>query len=192
MPQSSNRIPDSHTKYNRPSAHASDSSNSEICFAKPLRRKNLLVRVSEHIQSSKAPKRRKFPPSSEPWQAHFSARVIKVIQDNISDENFHVEALANIMHLSRSQLLRKVKKAMGVSSRTLLCRMRLQYAQDLLQKTDLSIAEIAYKTGHKEHANFSKAYKRAYGYAPREERGKLEVGSEKAEIRSEPRYKIHD
>lgn len=37
----------------------------------------------------------------------FMNKVINVIQENISDENFNVERMADILCMSRSSLLRK-------------------------------------------------------------------------------------
>ena len=39
----------------------------------------------------------------------FMNKVINVIQENISDENFNVERMADILCMSRSSLLRKIK-----------------------------------------------------------------------------------
>ena len=45
----------------------------------------------------------------------FMNKVIKVIEDNITDDNFGVERMADILCMSRSSLLRKIKTLFNLS-----------------------------------------------------------------------------
>ena len=107
--------------------------------------------------------------------SHFTLYITKTIHENIADENFNVQALATCVHLSRKQLLHRIKKETGYTSHAFLSGTKLHYARTLLHQTDLNISEIAYKTGYKDPAHFSKMFKKRFGCAPREERRNMEV-----------------
>lgn len=56
----------------------------------------------------------------------FMNKVINVIQENISDENFNVERMADILCMSRSSLLRKIKILFNLSPIDFIRLIRLK------------------------------------------------------------------
>ena len=69
-------------------------------------------------------------------------KVINVIQENISDENFNVERMADILCMSRSSLLRKIKILFNLSPIDFIRLIRLKKAAELIQEGKYRIGDI--------------------------------------------------
>lgn len=91
-----------------------------------------------------------------------------VLECHMGQEDFDVRALSQAMGMSRMHLHRKMKALLGQSPGQYLRRQRLLRAQYLLRHTEYSVGEVAYLSGFKEHANFTRAYKQEFGRLPRE------------------------
>lgn len=100
----------------------------------------------------------------------FILQVRKVIEENLDNELFGVSELADAVHLSRSQLHRKLKSLTGTAPNELVRNYRLERALQLLQQHSGNISEIAFQTGFSSPAYFSKCFSDRYGYAPGEAR----------------------
>jgi AraC-like DNA-binding protein len=103
---------------------------------------------------------------TRPKEAAFLTTINKCILDNIGDERFDANALSNAMYMSRAQLLRRLKSLIGNSPGFYIKTMRLEKAKQLLQTSDLSISEAAYKTGFGTASNFTKVFSEKYGITP--------------------------
>ncbi len=91
-----------------------------------------------------------------------------LVLENLSNEQFGVSELAGAMHMSRSNLLRKVKKATGLSASQFIRQVRLQEAMTLLRETQLTVSEISYNVGFGSTSYFIKCFREQYGYPPGE------------------------
>ncbi len=69
------------------------------------------------------------------------------------------ENLANLLHCSQRQVLRKIQTFYGISFRQKQTRSRLDTAQHLLQTTDNSIDEVGHIVGYSDNAAFYRAFK---------------------------------
>jgi AraC-like DNA-binding protein len=103
---------------------------------------------------------------TRPKEAAFLTTINKCIEENISDERFDANALSNAMYMSRAQLLRRLKSLIGNSPGFYIKTMRLEKAKQLLQTSDLSISEAAFKTGFGTPSNFTKVFSEKYGITP--------------------------
>lgn len=110
------------------------------------------------------------PPPDESKAPSFLDDFSKVIQENMEQEFFSVEKMADLLFLSRSQLFRKVKNTTGKSPSVHLSEARLAKSRELLQNSDLTITDIAYKVGFSDPNYFSTSYKKHFGSAPSEDR----------------------
>ncbi|KAF0095104.1 MAG: LacI family transcriptional regulator [Puniceicoccaceae bacterium 5H] len=97
------------------------------------------------------------------------ARAIRVIQDRAT-QGLTVDALARQLKISRSSLERRFRKQVGHSPQTELRQARLQQVKRLLQETDLTIAEIANRTGFVNPEYLYVAFKRLHRITPAEYR----------------------
>ena len=89
-----------------------------------------------------------------------------VVEARLSDSNLSVEDLGADMGLSRVQLYRKVKALTGSTPVDLIRKARLAKARELLQSTDLTVSEVAYKVGFTTPSYFTKCFKDEYGRVP--------------------------
>ena len=81
-----------------------------------------------------------------------------------------VESLATASGMSRSAFAVRFKELVGETPLEYLTSWRMQKATGLLQKGDKKLFEVAKSVGYDSDASFSKAFKRAFGVAPREYR----------------------
>lgn len=69
-------------------------------------------------------------PDSHSIENDFLRRITEVIEENISNEQFGVSELAADMGMSRSSLLRKVKKLSKLSVSQFIRQVRLKQAME--------------------------------------------------------------
>lgn len=96
----------------------------------------------------------------------FVEKVEKILLNHLEDEDFSIDELARELHLSRSQVHRKIKALTGMSTSIYIRHIRLQKAKELLTSTELSVSEIAYRTGFKTPIYFSQVFKEVFGESP--------------------------
>lgn len=83
-----------------------------------------------------------------------------------------VAECASLCAMSQSRFSHLFREVMGVSPHQYLLKMRLEQAQNYLQDSDLSIAQIAQLTGFEDALYFSRLFKKYCGTAPSFYRGK--------------------
>lgn len=96
----------------------------------------------------------------------FSDTITNIVLDNLSNEQFGVESLAEIYGISRSQLFKKIKRATGKSASQFIRDIRLEEAFNRLKKENVTISQVAHDVGFSSHAYFATCFKDFYGYAP--------------------------
>ncbi|MEL6615468.1 MAG: response regulator, partial [Bacteroidota bacterium] len=85
--------------------------------------------------------------------------------DHLSDPTFRVEALAEEAALSKSQLTRKLRKALGTTPAGFLRTLRLDHAATLL-RAGRRVGEAADEAGFRDVDHFSRLFADAYGARP--------------------------
>lgn len=98
----------------------------------------------------------------------FMNKVIEVIQSNITDDNFSVERMAEILCMSRSSLLRKIKILFNLSPVDFIRLIRLKKAAELIQEGKYRIGDICYMVGINSSSYFSKLFLKQFGMSPKE------------------------
>jgi len=98
----------------------------------------------------------------------FLKKVNAVIQSHISNPDFKVDALADAMALSRTQLFRKIKNLTRMSPQQYLRFVRLEKAKKLLQSKDkdLNVSEVCYKVGFASKSHFTRSFQKKFGFNP--------------------------
>lgn len=99
-------------------------------------------------------------------EARFLQKAIKSIHTEMSNDLFGPKGLARNLHLSESQLYRKLKAISGKSTAVFIRSVRLQRARELLQTTDKTISEISYEIGFNDPSWFSRSFKEEFGFTP--------------------------
>ncbi len=101
-----------------------------------------------------------------PEDERFLNRVIQIVDEHIEDCDFHVTGLGNEIGLSRVQLYRKIKALTDLTPNDLIRTFRLKRAGQLLEKSQLTVFEVAYRTGFKDPSYFCKCFRNQYGSSP--------------------------
>lgn len=95
-------------------------------------------------------------------------RIIKSINEHISEFDFGVEELAKAIGVSRAQLHRKMKDIAGIPASEFLRNIRLEQAARILSETEVNVAQVAYRVGFNSQSYFSTCFKRHFGKSPSE------------------------
>ena len=93
-------------------------------------------------------------------------RIMKAVNERLDDDSFNVEALADEVGLSRTQLHRRMKEMMGITVGEFIRNLRLQQAAKLLETGDTSVAQVTYAVGFSNPTHFSATFKRHFGITP--------------------------
>lgn len=96
----------------------------------------------------------------------FLQKAFEIINKNISDTTFGVEALAELLSVSRSVLHRKIVSLTGEPPGDLIRRIRLAKAAQLIEQKFGNISEIAIEVGFSNPAQFSKSFQKQFGVSP--------------------------
>lgn len=96
----------------------------------------------------------------------FLTRLREIVEENISSEQFGVSELAQEIGMSRSNLLRKVSKASGLSVSQFIRNIRLEKAAEILREESFTVSEVSYKVGFSSPSYFIKCFRELYGYPP--------------------------
>lgn len=107
-------------------------------------------------------------PSNRSADTDFISQITKIIEDNISNEQFGVSELADAVGMSRSNLLRKIKKISNLSVSQFIRNIRLEKAKEILAETSLTVSEVSYKVGFGSPSYFIKCFGDYYGFPPGE------------------------
>jgi len=143
---------------------------------KPFDTEELLIRIRNIINTRRKlhkifSKGEYIPPRGEEKKRrsideHFMNKVIEVIEQHISEEEFSIEEFGNEVGMSRSQLHRKLKALSGKSASRYIRSVRLTRAKTMIIDQKGNISEIAYSVGFSSPAYFTKCFKDEYGYPP--------------------------
>ena len=95
-------------------------------------------------------------------------RVMKVINQNISNSDLSVDSIAAEVGISRVHLHRKMKELTGQTPHDFIRNIRLKQAARLLSNGDMNVTEVMYACGFSNLASFSTIFKKFYGMTPRE------------------------
>ncbi len=101
-------------------------------------------------------------------ESDFIEQAEAILLDNLSNEQFGVSELAAAMNMSRSNLLRKIKKHTQLSVSQFIRQVRLKRALALLKETSLTVSEISFQVGFGSTSYFIKCFREHYGHPPGE------------------------
>jgi signal transduction histidine kinase/ligand-binding sensor domain-containing protein/DNA-binding response OmpR family regulator len=98
----------------------------------------------------------------------FMKRVLQVINEHISEEEFSIEELSKEAAMSRKHLHRKLKALSGKSPSQFIRSIKLSKARGLIKEKRGTISEISFMVGFRSPAYFNKCFKKEFGYSPGE------------------------
>lgn len=98
----------------------------------------------------------------------FIKRALEVVEENISNADFSVEDLSREVGMSRVSLYKKLLSLTKKSPVEFIRIIRLKRAADLLENSQLSVSEIAYRVGFNSPRYFARYFKEYYNELPSE------------------------
>ena len=96
----------------------------------------------------------------------FLQKLLRLIDENISNPNFSVEELSSDMYVSRYTLYKKILTLTGKTPNEFIRHMRLKRAAQLLENGYLTVSQVCYKVGFKSQKYFVKAFKTEFNTSP--------------------------
>jgi AraC-like DNA-binding protein len=126
---------------------------SEVMLAQGLRVTLLNLQATEHL-------------GPELLQDRGIAPAVRVIHEH-PERAWSLGELAGLCAMSRSAFAARFRRLTGDSPIRYVTRCRLARAARQLRNGNLGLAEIAQRAGYESEFSFSRAFKRAFGVAPR-------------------------
>jgi signal transduction histidine kinase/ligand-binding sensor domain-containing protein/DNA-binding response OmpR family regulator len=96
----------------------------------------------------------------------FVQDALTIVEKNISNADFSVEELSRGLLLSRAAVYKRLFVLTGKTPIEFIRTVRLQRAAQLLAKSNMTVAEVAYETGFNNPKYFSKYFKAEFGKLP--------------------------
>jgi len=98
----------------------------------------------------------------------FLARLVAIVEENISDPEFGTVKISREVGVSRTQLYRKMSALTEMTVKEFIRSIRLKRAAQLIVTEQMNISEAAYSVGFLQVAYFRKCFKEMYGMTPTE------------------------
>ncbi len=96
----------------------------------------------------------------------YTNQVIDLIVSQLDNADYSVNELAADMHISRSQLHRKLQTLTGFSTTNFIKMVRLEKAKDMLKAGQGNVTEVAYTCGFNSQSYFTKSFTEYFGEPP--------------------------
>ncbi|HEY8972447.1 MAG TPA: ATP-binding protein, partial [Puia sp.] len=96
------------------------------------------------------------------------SKVVRYLEDNLTSSQLSVESLSREVGMSRSSLYSKMLDITGETPVEYIRSFKLEKAAVLLEKSDMTISEIAYQTGFSTPNYFTRIFKAKYNMLPSE------------------------
>ncbi|KPL12856.1 MAG: hypothetical protein AMS26_16040 [Bacteroides sp. SM23_62] len=140
---------------------------------KPFDQEELKVRIKNLLEQRKR-LREKFRKDfisdltgkEVPPENQFFMKVHDVLNDHIDEPEYTIEQLAGELHLSRSQVFRKILAITSFSPKELLRHLRLRRAAILFQGGHRNVAQVMYQVGFNNPSYFARCFNELYGMNP--------------------------
>ncbi len=149
---------------------------ADVYLPKPFNSQLLLVHINNLINSRNTLKelyaRKIFLGTNnfeiKTFEEEFLFKLMKLVEENISKNDFNNDELANLMFMSRSTFYRKLKAVTGMSGNEFIRTARLNYAAKLLETGKYAVSEAAFESGFNDIKYFRKRFQDQFGVMPSE------------------------
>jgi len=95
-------------------------------------------------------------------------KAMKFIELNMANPDYSVDSFVSDMNTGRTILYQKIHDIVGMSIKEFILNIRLKRSAYLLENADLSVAEVAYKTGFNNAKYFSVCFRKQFELSPSE------------------------
>lgn len=147
---------------------------ADVYLSKPFHRKELEVRLRTllELRQKLQARYRQLDPNSPAEDItttradSFINRLRTLVEQHLEDEDFGILQLCDELHISRSQLHRKLKALTGKSTSKVIRTIRLQKAKQLLESSDMNVSEVGYAVGFTNRSHFTTNFTEEFGVPP--------------------------
>ncbi len=119
-------------------------------------------------------------------------RCTQVVEEHLHDSDFSVEDLSRELGMSRVNLYKKLLSLTGKSPIEFIRVLRLKRAAQLLGKSQLTVAEVAYQVGFNNPKYFTKYFKAEFNILPSQYASQNKVEKEKVKQEDIENRSDHD
>mgnify|MGYP005989163153 CR=1 FL=1 len=156
------------------------SEGADAYLSKPFHKEELLLRIKKLLElrkqlqsfyrsasglsDQKAITEKPLPA----MENEFIKKVKAIVETNLDNFEFNVEQLCREVHLSHSQLHRKLSALTGLSANRFIRHIRLYKAKEMLKDAMISITAVAFDTGFNDPSYFGRMFKKEFGKTPKE------------------------
>ena len=91
--------------------------------------------------------------------------MVSYIQQNFTGK-ISLREFGEQFHLSEKYISRYFKEHFHITLSQYVAYLRLEYAKQLLQDTDISVTEVAMRSGYQNISYFIRSFKKTYGVSP--------------------------
>lgn len=98
----------------------------------------------------------------------FLKRILRIIEENLSDPDFSVTQLANEYGMSQNVFHKKLKGISGQTPKAFIRSIRLKRAAQLFSTAKYSVADVTYEVGFLDTKYFRNCFKEEFGLLPTE------------------------
>ncbi len=139
-------------------------------LTKPFCGNELLVRVQNLLHRNKnqvnTTKTRIIQSAEQKWLMEVETQAL-ILLDKFPD--FNLLELADRLHISDSNLRRRIKRITGLTANNYIKEIRLQHSRELLEnKAHFTVAEVSYAVGFSSTSYFIKVFTERFGKLPSE------------------------
>jgi signal transduction histidine kinase/DNA-binding response OmpR family regulator len=93
-------------------------------------------------------------------------KAFKVVEENISNEQFDIPFFCSELGVSRTMLFTKIKAWTNFTPNEFIHEIRMKRAAQLLEQNKINISQISYKVGFNNPKYFSKCFQKKFGETP--------------------------
>lgn len=91
-----------------------------------------------------------------------------IVSANMENPDFGLDDMADLLHMSRSSLNRKIKGVLDMTPNDYIRLERLKKAAQLLKEGEYKINEVCYMTGFNTPSYFAKCFQKQFGMLPKD------------------------
>lgn len=147
---------------------------ADAYIAKPLDIQHLRARIRNLLETRLELKRKfsgqlRVEPSeiaATPTDQRILEKAIKIVEENMQNEEFDVVRFGELMGMSGTSLRRKIKGITGQSPLAFIQKMRIKRAAALLSEGNLTVSEVAFEVGIYDLSYFGKVFRKEFGITP--------------------------